>query len=61
MIIFPAIDLRGGKCVRLFKGDFSRETIFSDNPSAVAVKWQEMGAQYLHVVDLDGARNSHKY
>ena len=55
MIIFPAIDLRGGKCVRLFKGDFSRETIFSDNPSAVAVKWQEMGAQYLHVVDLDGA------
>ena len=55
MIIFPAIDLRGGKCVRLFKGDFSRETIFSDNPSAVAVKWEEMGAQYLHVVDLDGA------
>ena len=55
MIIFPAIDLRGGKCVRLFKGDFFRETIFSDNPSAVAVKWEEMGAQYLHVVDLDGA------
>ena len=55
MIIFPAIDLRGGKCVRLFKGDFSRETIISDNPSAVAVKWEEMGAQYLHVVDLDGA------
>ena len=55
MIIFPAIDLRPGKCVRLFKGDFSRETIFSDNPSAVAVKWEEMGAQYLHVVDLDGA------
>lgn len=55
MIIFPAIDLRGGKCVRLFKGDFSRETIFSDNPSAVAVKWEEMGAQYFHVVDLDGA------
>ena len=55
MIIFPAIDLRGGKCVRLFKGDFSRETIFSDNPSAVAVKWEEAGAKYLHVVDLDGA------
>ena len=55
MIIFPAIDLRGGKCVRLFKGDFSRETIFSDNPSAVAVKWEELGAKYLHVVDLDGA------
>lgn len=55
MIIFPAIDIRGGKCVRLTKGDFSQETVFSDRPEEMAKKWEAQGAQYLHVVDLDGA------
>lgn len=55
MIIFPAIDLRGGNCVRLYKGDFKQETIFSDKPWEMALKWQEAGAKYLHLVDLDGA------
>ena len=55
MIVIPAIDLRGGKCVRLFKGDFSQETVFSSQPEEMALKWQEAGAEYLHVVDLDGA------
>lgn len=56
MIIFPAIDLRGGKCVRLIQGDFGKETIYSDDVQATALKWQSMGAKFLHVVDLDGAR-----
>ena len=56
MIIFPAIDLRGGKCVRLIQGDFDKETIYSDDPQATALKWQSLGAKFLHVVDLDGAR-----
>ena len=56
MIVFPAIDIRGGKCVRLFKGDFGRETVFSDHPADMAKKWQSQGAQFLHLVDLDGAR-----
>lgn len=55
MIIFPAIDIRGGKCVRLTKGDFAQETVFSDEPAAMARKWAAQGAAYLHVVDLDGA------
>ncbi len=56
MIIFPAIDLRGGKCVRLIQGDFDKETVYSDDPQATALKWQSMGAKFLHIVDLDGAR-----
>lgn len=56
MVIFPAIDIRGGKCVRLFKGDFAQETVFSDRPAEMAEKWQSQGAQFLHLVDLDGAR-----
>lgn len=56
MIIFPAIDLRGGKCVRLIQGDFDKETVYSDDPQATALKWQALGAKFLHVVDLDGAR-----
>lgn len=56
MIIFPAIDLRGGKCVRLIQGDFDKETVYSDDPQATALKWQSMGAKFIHVVDLDGAR-----
>jgi len=55
MIIFPAIDIRGGKCVRLLKGDFNQETVFSDSPADMARKWQAQGAEYLHLVDLDGA------
>lgn len=55
MIIFPAIDIRDGKCVRLFKGDFKQETVFSDKPEEMAEKWQAEGAEFLHLVDLDGA------
>jgi len=55
MDIIPAIDLRGGKCVRLFKGDFSQEEIFSDFPELIAQSWVEHGAKLIHVVDLDGA------
>lgn len=53
--IIPAIDLRRGKCVRLYQGDYNRETVFSDDPVEVALKWQSIGAPRLHVVDLDGA------
>ena len=55
MIIFPAIDIRGGKCVRLTEGRFDQETIFADQPVDMAVRWEHEGAEYLHVVDLDGA------
>ncbi len=55
MIVIPAIDLRGGKCVRLLQGDFSRETVYGDDPVAMARHWAEEGATMLHVVDLDGA------
>ncbi|MEG6586371.1 1-(5-phosphoribosyl)-5-[(5-phosphoribosylamino)methylideneamino]imidazole-4-carboxamide isomerase [Dendrosporobacter sp. 1207_IL3150] len=55
MIIFPAIDIRGGKCVRLTEGRFDQETIFADNPADMAKRWTDEGAEYLHVVDLDGA------
>ncbi len=55
MEVIPAIDLRGGRCVRLHQGDFDRETVFSDDPLAMALHWQEQGGARLHVVDLDGA------
>ena len=55
MEIIPAIDLKNGKCVRLYQGDYNKETIFSENPVEVAVKWQSLGAKRLHIVDLDGA------
>ena len=55
MEVIPAIDLRGGCCVRLHQGDFQRETVFSDDPVAMALRWQEQGGPRLHVVDLDGA------
>jgi len=55
--ILPAIDLRGGRVVRLEQGDFGRETTFSDDPVAVARSFADAGAHWLHVVDLDGARN----
>lgn len=56
MFILPAIDLRGGQCVRLRQGDYARETVFDADPVAVARRWLEQGARYLHLVDLDGAR-----
>jgi len=55
MLIIPAIDLRAGKCVRLVEGKLEQETVYSDNPVAMAVHWQDQGARWLHVVDLDGA------
>ena len=55
MLIIPAIDLRAGKCVRLVEGKLDRETIYSDDPAAVAHIWENSGAQLLHIVDLDGA------
>jgi phosphoribosylformimino-5-aminoimidazole carboxamide ribotide isomerase len=55
MIIFPAIDLRGGRCVRLYQGDPKRETIFGNDPVAIAREWVEQGAGWLHIVNLDGA------
>lgn len=55
MIIFPAIDIRGGKCVRLTEGRFDKETVFADCPADMAKKWASAGAAYLHLVDLDGA------
>ena len=57
MQIWPAIDLRGGKCVRLRQGDYDRETVFGDDPAEMAKRWVEQGAQFLHLVDLDGARD----
>lgn len=55
MLVIPAIDLKDGKCVRLFKGKEGSETVFSDKPEDVAVKWEDSGAEWIHVVDLDGA------
>jgi phosphoribosylformimino-5-aminoimidazole carboxamide ribotide isomerase len=55
MILYPAIDIRGGRCVRLIEGDFDRETTYDADPSSAARRWVEAGASWLHVVDLDGA------
>ncbi len=56
MQIYPAIDLRGGRCVRLRQGDFARETDFGGDPAETALRWVKQGATFLHIVDLDGAR-----
>lgn len=56
MQIWPAIDLRGGQCVRLRQGDYSQETVFHDDPATIARQFADAGAKHLHVVDLDGAR-----
>ena len=56
MIIFPAIDIRGGQCVRLEEGRFDKETVFAENPLDAARRWVEAGTEWLHIVDLDGAR-----
>ena len=55
MEIIPAIDLRNGKCVRLYQGDYGKETVFSNKPVEIALRWQSEGARRLHIVDLDGA------
>lgn len=55
MLVIPAIDLKDGKCVRLYQGDMHQATIYSDDPVAAALRWQDEGAERLHVVDLDGA------
>jgi phosphoribosylformimino-5-aminoimidazole carboxamide ribotide isomerase len=55
MIVIPAIDIKQGRCVRLLQGRMDAETVFSDNPAAMAVQWEGLGARRLHVVDLDGA------
>ena len=55
MILIPAIDIKDKKCVRLFKGDFSQQKVYSENPVDMAIKWERCGAQLIHLVDLDGA------
>ena len=55
LIIFPAIDLRQGQVVRLRQGDPAAQTVFGDDPAAVARRWADQGAEWLHVVNLDGA------
>ena len=55
MIIFPAVDIKGGQCVRLKKGRADQETVFASDPVQAALHWQEQGAEWLHLVDLDGA------
>jgi phosphoribosylformimino-5-aminoimidazole carboxamide ribotide isomerase len=56
VLILPAIDLRGGQCVRLRQGDYSQETVFGSDPAALARTWVSQGARFLHIVDLDGAK-----
>ena len=56
MEVIPAIDIRDGKCVRLYQGDYAQETVFSEDPVGMAVRWAGLGARWIHVVDLDGAR-----
>src|SRR3989304_4818412 len=55
MKIIPAIDIKGGQCVRLYQGQMDQETVYSDNPLEVAHRWADAGAEMLHIVDLDGA------
>jgi len=55
MEIIPAIDIRGGRCVRLYQGDYDQETVFDEDPVTAALMWYSQGARWLHVVDLDGA------
>ena len=55
MEIIPAIDIRGGKCVRLYQGDYNQQTVFDEDPVTAALTWYSQGAQWLHIVDLDGA------
>ncbi|MEG2670308.1 MAG: 1-(5-phosphoribosyl)-5-[(5-phosphoribosylamino)methylideneamino]imidazole-4-carboxamide isomerase [Oscillospiraceae bacterium] len=57
MKIYPAIDIINGQCVRLVQGDYSQKTTFSQEPLLVAKEWQDLGGEFLHIVDLDGAKN----
>ena len=59
MILFPAIDIKDGQCVRLYQGDYSQMTVYASDPVEVAQRWQAAGASWLHVVDLDGAKEGH--
>lgn len=59
MILFPAIDIKDGQCVRLYQGDYNQVTTYAADPLEVAKRWQEAGANWLHVVDLDGAKEGH--
>ena len=59
MRIFPAIDIKDGNCVRLLRGDFSQQTIYGYDPAELAKKWEALGGEYIHVVDLDGALKGH--
>ena len=60
MEVIPAIDIRGGRCARLFKGDYAQETVFDDDPTDAAKRWVDMGARRLHVIDLDGAKDGYR-
>lgn len=57
MILFPAIDIVGGKAVRLYKGDYDKMTVYSDNPTEIALDFKACGAQHIHIVDLEGAKD----
>ncbi len=57
MELIPAIDLKGGRCVRLYKGDFAAETVYSNEPASILQKYRELGAARVHIVDLDGAKD----
>ncbi|MBQ7794335.1 MAG: 1-(5-phosphoribosyl)-5-[Clostridia bacterium] len=59
MRIYPAIDIKDGKCVRLLKGRFDQVTVYGDNPAEMACKWESEGGEFIHVVDLDGAKFGH--
>ena len=56
MVIYPAIDLRDGKCVRLYKGDFATTKVYNDNPAAMLEEFAAAGSEWVHMVDLDGAK-----
>jgi phosphoribosylformimino-5-aminoimidazole carboxamide ribotide isomerase len=60
MLLIPAIDLKDGRCVRLFQGSFDQETTYSVTPQALLRRYQSLGAHWLHIVDLDGARHGHR-
>ena len=59
MRIYPAIDIKDRKCVRLFKGRFDDVTVYGDSPAEMAKKWEAQGGEFIHVVDLDGALKGH--
>ena len=58
--VYPAIDMKGGKCVRLYQGDYDQETVYGDSPFDMAKKFADEGATWIHLVDLDGAKDGEK-